>query len=370
MGVAPSSESGSWATVQSWKDTMDTIKTQYNTLAKDTRKQKADMEVQSSRLELDASTAFQRRDELIDAAYEALERFVSELLTYADGNADIGSKAVPSLPIVVECFRCLADFCEGVVDRQTLEAVESTQEIGEDSQIVQQIKQGEGQLRTALDGLSTAAVKAREHFDVQHEHHMAARAALEQAEGRKSDFFYSIFGDSGVDDAVNSCRENENTWHSTADDAWAIWDHLRNLHSQHQALLYSDLSQLASELTVLADGMRTNYAKIGDSRKVDRECWIAARSLQYHVTTNNEYTSRDDALRHVFKLIDTVNVSIDSDEDVIRLKAAIERSVLESLGRAKADELRREKSFTPIRMTWVFRSMFVVVADLPSAGEE
>jgi hypothetical protein len=54
------------------------------------------MEAQSSKLESYAFEAFHRRDQLIDAAYEALNLFVSELLTYADGDTDIGSKNLPT----------------------------------------------------------------------------------------------------------------------------------------------------------------------------------------------------------------------------------------------------------------------------------
>lgn len=124
-----------------------------------------------------------------------------------------------------------------------------------------------------------------------------------------------------------------------------MWDHLRKLNEAHQSLLNNNLSQLSSELIRIADGMRANYISIGEERKVDSACWIAARTLQYHVTTNTEYTSRDDALRHVFKLIHTVNKTIDNDSDVIRLKANIENRVTEKLGDAKAKELHKEKTY-------------------------
>lgn len=158
----------------------------YDTLVEDTRDQKADMEAQSTRLQHTAHEAFQNRDRLIDTAYEALEKFVIELLTYTDGDADIGSKAVPTLPVVVGCFQNLAEFCEGVVDQQTLEAVESTQEIGEDGQIAERIKNGGAMLQTTLDGLSNAISSAWNNFEIHHAHHENARAALRQAEDRKS----------------------------------------------------------------------------------------------------------------------------------------------------------------------------------------
>jgi len=66
-----------------------------------------------------------------------------------------------------------------------------------------------------------------------------------------------------------------------------MWDDLRKLKDGHHSLLENNLSQLSSELIDLADGMRTNYAHIGTTRQVDRDCWLAAHLLQYHVATNN-----------------------------------------------------------------------------------
>jgi hypothetical protein len=135
------------------------------------------MEAQSSKLESYAFEAFHRRDQLIDAAYEALNLFVSELLTYADGDTDIGSKNLPTLPIVVDRFKSLAKFCESVV---------STQEIGEDAQIIERIKKCEAQLKTTLDGLANAVPQAWNNFEVHHGYHMNAQAALYKAEERRS----------------------------------------------------------------------------------------------------------------------------------------------------------------------------------------
>lgn len=144
------------------------------------------MEAQSARLDRTAHEAFMKRDELIDAAYEALAQFVDELLLHTDANTDIGIGIVPSLPLVVRSFRELAEFCEGVVDKQTLESVESTQEIGEDNQIVERIKKGEEQFRATLNGLDGAISSAWNNFEVHHGHHMSAQTALRQAEERRS----------------------------------------------------------------------------------------------------------------------------------------------------------------------------------------
>ncbi|KAH8702707.1 hypothetical protein GQ44DRAFT_778542 [Phaeosphaeriaceae sp. PMI808] len=339
---------GSWDNVNEWKSTMGSIKNECDTLVNDTRALTNRLEDQSKRLKITAQDIFNKRDVLIDAAYEALERFVRELLNYTAGDADIGIEGVPNLPVVVRCFKELAEFCERVVDEETREAVEATQEIGEDGQIAERVKNSQERLRTSLNGLNGAVSRAWSNFETHHEHHMSARDALRKAENRKNDVFYVIFGDGGVDDAVRTSRENEDSWHKTADEAWSMWDHLRNLNSEHQSLLNNNLSNLSAELTRIADGMRANYIIIGEDRKVDSKCWLAVRTLQYHVTTNNEYTSRDDALRHVFKLIHIDNKTIDSDSDVIRLKASIEQLVAEKLGDAKAEELHKEKAYLAI----------------------
>jgi hypothetical protein len=158
----------------------------FNTLNDDTRQLTGRMEAQRRQLEATTQEVFNQRDVRIDAAYEALDRFVSELLKYTDGDADISTEGVPNLPVVVRCFKELAEFCEGVVDKETLEAVEATQEIGEDGQIAERVKSWQETLRTTLDGLNAAVSQAEGNFDVKHDHHMSARSALRTAEGRKS----------------------------------------------------------------------------------------------------------------------------------------------------------------------------------------
>jgi hypothetical protein len=144
------------------------------------------MEAQCKRLEATSQEVFRQRDIRIDTAYEALDRFVSELLQYTDGEVDIGIEGVPTLPIVVSCFKELAEFCESVVDKETLEAVEATQEIGEDGQIAARVKAWQETLGTTLNGLSQAVSRAEGLFNEKHGHHMSARDALNQAEGRRS----------------------------------------------------------------------------------------------------------------------------------------------------------------------------------------
>jgi methionyl-tRNA synthetase len=124
-----------------------------------------------------------------------------------------------------------------------------------------------------------------------------------------------------------------------------MWDQLRRLNDDLSPLLNNDLGKLSSRLSSLADQMRANYVKVGEGRKIDQECWIAARALQYHVTTNSKYTSRDDALRHVTKLIHTVNKTIDSDSDVASLKELMEDKIQQKLGAEKAAELHKERVY-------------------------
>jgi hypothetical protein len=321
------------------------------------------MEAQSIKLQVTADDVFKKRDVLMDTAYEALDDFVDDLLKYEEGGAEIGSNGVPSLPSVVDRFNSLAEFCQRVVVDEGLEAVEAMQEIGEDSQVVQRIKALQAQLRTTLEGLSKAVNDAESYFNTQHGHHETAREELRKAEERRSvnsqpskystahhtdtsqDFFYSVFGNDDIDRQIEHCANWERDIHATADAAWNMWDQLRSLNNNTQSLHNHALDQLLSHLSSIADKMRGNYDKIGEDRKIDRECWMAAMSLQYHVATNTVWTSRDDALRHVVKLVHTVNKTIDSDSDVVRLKEGIESKVREKLGAEKADELNGEKVF-------------------------
>jgi methionyl-tRNA synthetase len=154
-----------------------------------------------------------------------------------------------------------------------------------------------------------------------------------------------VFGNDDVDNAVNTCRSNEAFWHDKDDKARGVWELLCNLHDNFRASLTDDLPKIINKLEELADKMRANYLKVVEIRKVDTNCWIAARTLLYHVATNTEFTSRDDALRHVIKLLQTTNKTIDADADVVRLKEEMERKITEKLGEEKAAELHREKTY-------------------------
>ena len=67
--------------------------------------------------------------------------------------------------------------------------------------------------------------------------------------------------------------------------------------------------------------------------------------LDYHVSSNDVDTCRDDIIRHIIKLIHVRVEQVDEDEDVKRSKENIERRMLEVLGRDKVDELTREKKY-------------------------
>lgn len=124
-----------------------------------------------------------------------------------------------------------------------------------------------------------------------------------------------------------------------------MFAHLQALASIFQELLGSRIVALIQNLNDLADGMRANYRNIDMIRRTDKDCWIAARTLEYHVETNTEYTTRDDALRHVIKLLHTANKTIDEDHTVQSLKEVIENTLEEKLGATKAQELHQEKKF-------------------------
>lgn len=154
-----------------------------------------------------------------------------------------------------------------------------------------------------------------------------------------------MFGDDGIDAAVRTTEQNENDWHVLADAAWAFWDRLRNLKGESWGLFNCDTENLVNTLESLAKDMKSNYEKVGLARKSDNDCWVAARVLQYHVTTQTEYTSRDDALRHVIKLLHTINKTIDDDVHVKAFKDAIEANIQGKLGEDKAKDLHQEKTF-------------------------
>ena len=164
----------------------DGHKTEYNSLVKETGKLELRMQTQVEKRIISELNELKDRDSLMDKAYETLVVFVEDLLKYSDGGTEIGSDGVPSLPIVVQCFKALAEYCESVIDAEGLEAVEATQEIGENGQIVERINILKTRLNSDAKGLWEAIGKAETYFNSLHGHHMEARDALSKAEDRKN----------------------------------------------------------------------------------------------------------------------------------------------------------------------------------------
>ena len=156
------------------------------------------------------------------------------------------------------------------------------------------------------------------------------------------DLFYKIFGSDDTDNHVRICEQNEDKWHNVADASWEQWNQLNQLAGRLNEIDRS-MSGILGDLDRISEEMRTVYAQLGEDRKIEEKCWIAVRTLQHHVSTNGEDTSRDDALRHVIKLTHTADQLIDKDSDVIRIKASIHQTIKDALGAEKAAALEREK---------------------------
>ncbi|CZR46088.1 uncharacterized protein FPRO_11535 [Fusarium proliferatum ET1] len=332
----------------SWLSTMETHKSDLDIQENSARNLGDRMRAQTNRYISAATKIFNERDVLMDTAYKVLIDFVGELLKYANADDEIGSGGVPSLPIVVGCFKALAEYCEKVIDDENIEAAESMQETGETSEVIANIRALKDRILCDFGGLDRTVSWAEGNFNNLHEIHMRARDALNNARDKQSGFFYDLFGDSDIDNAVSINSRNEEDRRHEADAAWNFWDRLRNLRSEFQSLPNSDTDSLINTLESLSKDMKANYEKIGLTRKTDNDCWVASRSLQYHVTTQTEYTSRDDALRHVIKLLHTVNKTIDDDVHVQGFKDTIEANLRARLGEEKAKELHQEKKFLPL----------------------
>jgi hypothetical protein len=143
------------------------------------------MTYQENRLAATIVDVFEQRDFLMDTAYELLATLVMDLLRYTDGGAEIGIVGVPTLPGVVDCFKKLSVFCEGVIDNEGKEAVEATQEIGENGQINQRIQSLQMRFGSDMDGLSGAISRAEQEFREAHKHYAVAQDELQKAEDRK-----------------------------------------------------------------------------------------------------------------------------------------------------------------------------------------
>lgn len=144
------------------------------------------MKAQSDRYLQVADRVKSERETLLHQAYEALVKFVTDILKYSDGQDEIGSLGVQFLPDVVRSFTDLAKYNEQVIDQESIEEVESTQEIGENGQIIQKIKNLDQRLTTDLNGLSQVSVSACITLQENMRHEAQARSALSEARDKQS----------------------------------------------------------------------------------------------------------------------------------------------------------------------------------------
>ena len=126
-----------------------------------------------------------KRDESLDPAFEALEKFVKELVAFHDGQDIICSDRVPNLPLLIERFKELSTVCEKVVEEFGEEAVDTTQHVGESRQVHQDVVSLQKRAKSDIDGIRNAASTAESKKNVDHEHHMAARKELDLANSGK-----------------------------------------------------------------------------------------------------------------------------------------------------------------------------------------
>lgn len=139
---------------------------------------------------------------------------------------------------------------------------------------------------------------------------------------------------------VNICQQDWDNAKRTEDDCRNALCNLNRLVPLVEAL--------KTTLDDLFWRMNDEYEKIVKDRKIIERTWVATRALDYHVSTNDVDTSRDDILRHVVQLIHMRVEQVDEDPDVQRFKENIERRMRETLGEAKAEELHQERKFLPM----------------------
>ncbi|KAK1541381.1 hypothetical protein CPAR01_07370 [Colletotrichum paranaense] len=288
-------------------------------------------------------------DKTNDAAFEGLETLVVQLLQIADGDSPVGKDAVPQLPIAIELFHKLAKSCEGSVDRIGQEFIDTTQYGGENKQLHDDIQKLlvdiTGEIRSAEGALQRAQDSSRSCF----ERLTTARRNLKDAENKKDDWYAisSFFGGGGdIDNQIRVNEQNVKDCQRNLDDAETDEIDCENNLSNLQSLV-----PRVQELTRLLDDlfwqMNAEYEKIVEDRKIIERTWVATRTLDYHVSTNDVDTSRDDILRHVIQLIHIRVEQVDEDPDVQRFKENIERRMREALGEALVEELHQERRFLP-----------------------
>ncbi|EXF73969.1 hypothetical protein CFIO01_08851 [Colletotrichum fioriniae PJ7] len=289
-------------------------------------------------------------DKANDAAFEGLETLVVQLLQIADGDSPVGKDAVPQLSIAIELFHKLAKSCEGSVDRIGQEFIGTTQYGGENKQL-------QDDIQVLLNNISGEVLGAQDVLRRAEHSSRSCSERLETAERDlrgakdKKDGWYdvsSFFGGGGdIDDQVRVNERNVNNCQQDWDNAKRTENDCRNNLSNLQSLIPK-----VQELTRLLDDlfwqMNAEYEKIVKDRKIIERTWVATRTLDYHVSTNDVDTSRDDILRHVVQLIHMRVEQVDEDPDVQRFKENIERRMREALGEAQVEELHQERKFLPM----------------------
>jgi hypothetical protein len=146
----------------------------------------ARMEEQSSRYIRVADIVKNERETILHSAFESLVKFVADVLQYNDGHDEIGSQGIQFLPTVVQSFKTLADYNEKVIDQESIEEVESTQEIGENGQIIEKIKALKQRMASDLAGLCQAVSAARDTLSENKQHESQAESALSNARDKQS----------------------------------------------------------------------------------------------------------------------------------------------------------------------------------------
>ena len=125
------------------------------------------------------------RDESLDPAFEALEKFVIDLVALHDGQDIIYSDRVPNLPLLIEKFKELSSVCEKVVDEFGEEAVDTTQHVGESRQVHQDVISLQKRVKSDIEGIRNAVSTAESKKNIDHDEHMAARKYLDLANRSK-----------------------------------------------------------------------------------------------------------------------------------------------------------------------------------------
>ena len=109
--------------------------------------------------------------------------------------------------------------------------------------------------------------------------------------------------------------------------------------------LLEKVRSLQSDIDCFFHEMNAEYSKLVDGRRRDEHCWSTTRMLDYHVSTSGPNTSRDDVLRHIIQLVNSLDDEIDADKDVQLSKSKIKALMLRKLGDGEYGKLELEKRY-------------------------